>query len=70
MSSAGEDERREMRSREQALEVLSLVGIRGTRADEMLSGTEFPATLSEIYEHLAKYGISRDRLTDLMGGSP
>ena len=70
MSSDGEGQRREMRSREQTLEVLSLVRIRGARADEMLSGIEFPASLSEIYAHLGKYGISRDRLTDLMGGSP
>jgi|SRR5882757_2252338 len=31
---------------------------------------EFPASLSEIYAHLGKHGISRESLTDQMGGSP
>jgi hypothetical protein len=61
---------REMRSREQVAEVLSQVGIRGARADQLLSEIEFPATFSEIYVHLGKHGISRESLTDRMGGSP
>jgi len=73
VSSDGEKlyRRREMRSRAQALEVLFRVGIRDARADELLSGIEFPASLSRIYMHLGKRGIiSRDFFTDLMGGSP
>jgi hypothetical protein len=49
---------------------MSRVGVRGARADELLSGIEFPATLSEIYGHLGEHGISLDSLTDEMGGSP
>jgi hypothetical protein len=72
VGSEGEEfnQRRQMRSREQAHEVLSRVGIRDARAEELLSGIEFPASLSEIYAHLGKHGLSQDSLTDLMGGSP
>lgn len=62
--------RGEMRTREQALQVLSRVGIRDAEADRLLSGIEFPATLSQILAHLGEHGITLDSLTDTMGGSP
>jgi hypothetical protein len=68
-SSKDFDQRRETRSREQVLQVLSRVGVQHARADQLLSGIEFPASLPEIYGHLGKYGIDLDSLTDKMGGS-
>jgi len=64
------EQRPGLRSREQVLQVLSRLGVRDARADQLLSGIEFPATLSEIYAHLGEHGIDRDSLTDQMGGSP
>jgi hypothetical protein len=72
VSSGGEDldQRRGKRGREQVLQVLSHVGIRDARAEELLSGIEFPATLSEVYAQFGKDGIAQDSFIDQMGGSP
>ena len=66
----GLDQRRGLRSRDDALGVMARAGIRGAQADELLSGIEFPATLTEIFAHLGKHGIDMASMTDMMGGSP
>lgn len=60
----------ERMSRAETLSMLSRVGIRGARADEMLTGLEFPVNKTAFYKHLEPYGVSRDTLIDDMGGSP
>jgi hypothetical protein len=60
-----------VRDREEVAEVLRRVGVQDDEARRMLQDVPFPATLDVIYSHLARHGIiSRDTLTDAMGGSP
>jgi hypothetical protein len=55
--------RREMRSREQSLEVLFGVGMRDVRADELLSGIEFPR---KFVQDLRAPRKARDHVTGLL----
>jgi hypothetical protein len=65
-----DDSAGERLTREETLAVLSRVGVRGDRADEVLAGLEFPASKSDINTHLVSYGLNRDALLNQLGGSP
>jgi hypothetical protein len=51
-------------------EVLRHVGLDTEQIATVLDDVEFPGRLSHIFPQVAKYGISRGRLIDRMGGSP
>jgi hypothetical protein len=51
-------------------EVLRHVGLDTEQIATVLDDVEFPSRLSHILPQVAKYGISRERLIDRMGGSP
>lgn len=57
-------------SREEVVRILSRLGIRDSRADEVLAGLTFPANKTEINRHLAPQGLDREALLDALGGSP
>jgi hypothetical protein len=64
------DQPGETMTREQALAVLSRVGMRGERAEKVLAGLEFPVSKSDIYRHLIPHGLHREALISALGGSP
>ena len=51
-------------------EVLRHVGLDAEQVTAMLDDIEFPSRLSRILPQVARYGITRGRLIDRMGGSP
>lgn len=59
-----------MFTREEAHAMLSRVGIRGDRAEKVLAGLTFPVSVTDINKHLACWGLDRDSLINLLGGSP
>ena len=69
MSEADQDPA-DVLSHEEVVHILSRLGIRGTRAYEVLDGLKFPATKTEINRHLAPQGLDREALLDALGGSP
>lgn len=60
----------EMLTREEVLKVLSRVGIRGRRADEMLARLQFPVHKGDLYAHMMPQGVNLEFLINEMGGSP
>ncbi len=53
-----------------ARDALHRAGYPQDRIDEILSGLPDPFDADEAADHLASYGITRDRLMSAMGGSP
>jgi hypothetical protein len=60
----------EILTREEVLAVLSRVGVRGDRADQVLAGLEFPVSMSDLSVHMRPYGLAREGLINELGGSP
>jgi hypothetical protein len=60
----------EILTREEVLAVLSRVGVRGGRADQVLAGLEFPVNKDDLDAHMMTYGLNRDALINDLGGSP
>jgi hypothetical protein len=67
-----QDERNpaEMMTRDELLAVLSRVGVRRERADEVLRGLQFPVSKRAIDNHLLAYGLTEEALINALGGSP
>jgi DNA-directed RNA polymerase subunit H (RpoH/RPB5) len=57
-------------SKAEATKVLRRVGISDEKIANILSELEDPIDVDRDAAVLAKYGINRDVLVDLMGGSP
>lgn len=60
----------DLRSHEAAAEVLRRAGYSDEFIDEVLSQLPDPIDLHRDQEVLSRYGLSRERLMDRMGGSP
>jgi hypothetical protein len=60
----------EMLTREEVLKVLSRVGIRDRKADEMLARLRFPVHKGDLYAHMMPQGVNLEFLINEMGGSP
>lgn len=68
--SPSRDDPGEMMTRKNALAVLSRVGVRGDRAEEVLAGLEFPVSINDINTRCRSFGLSREALLNALGDSP
>jgi hypothetical protein len=57
-------------SREHVMAVLERAGLPWGEAREATADLDFPASLSVVTAHLARYGITHNSPVDRLGGSP